>query len=309
VRERVSIVIPTRDRGPLLLEAVASAVALEPAEVIVVDAHSTDGSVEAVEERFPGVRVLRGDFPNAAASRNAGTATAAAPYVGFLDSDDRALPGKIGGLVPVLDGDPHVVLAHGRMRVMDADGRESPGRTAEAELAFAAAEAFGTAYERLARTCSMFTSATLIRRSALDRVGGYDETLDVYEDWDLYLRLSLVGRLVYTPELAAVYRVWSGNVRWDRTAAGIIEVAERHCAALPELGRAAEREARLGFSRRLAESNHILVRPRAARAAVLDALRVDPRATLRDRLLVGTFLRSLLPAPLLRRRRPQLPSA
>ena len=43
----------------------------------------------------------------------------------------------------------------------------------------------------------MYSSATLMRRDALETIGGFDDSLDIYEDWDLYLRLSLVGELRY----------------------------------------------------------------------------------------------------------------
>src|SRR5262245_60574454 len=92
----VSVIVPTRQRGPLLVESVRSALAAPapPAEVIVVDAGSTDGSIETVAELLPNVRVLRGDFRNAAASRNAGAAAASGDYLAFLDSDDLMLDGK-----------------------------------------------------------------------------------------------------------------------------------------------------------------------------------------------------------------------
>ena len=70
-----------------------------------------------------------------------------------------------------------------------------PDQTAAQRAAFAEGAQIGTSYAALAFFCAMFTSATLIRKAAFESVGGYDESLDAYEDWDLYLRLSLKWRL------------------------------------------------------------------------------------------------------------------
>ena len=104
----VSVIIPTLDRGGLLVEAVRSVLAASqpPAEVIVVDAGSTDGSVEAAAELGGSVRTIRGTFRNAAVSRNVGAAEAVGEYLGFLDSDDLLLPGKTTCLVDALAADP-----------------------------------------------------------------------------------------------------------------------------------------------------------------------------------------------------------
>lgn len=297
----VSVVIPTRNRGALLRAAVESALASPADEIIVADGGSDDGSIEplAALER---VRVVRGDYRNAAQTRNAGAAAARGDYLGFLDSDDLMLPEKVTCLGRALDRDEGIGLVHGRIAVIDADGAESPA-TAEHEEALRLAERAGLSYEALAAVCVMFTSATLMRRRAFEQIGGYDESLDVYEDWDLYLRLSVGWRLTYEDCRVAQYRIWAGNVRWDRTARGVVDVARKHLAApAPGLSPAA----RYGFYRRLAGSHHILLERRATQRAALQAARIRPLGALADAGVRGPALRSLLPRALVRRRRPPL---
>jgi hypothetical protein len=149
----------------------------------------------------------------------------------------------------------------------------------------------------------MFTSATAIRRTSFDQVGGYDETLDAYEDWDLYLRLSLIGRLAYTNDLAALYRVWPGNGEWSRTALWTIRVTEKHLSALPPLGEDEQGRARYGLYRRLAESHNVLGEEGSVRRATLAAARIAPARAISDGGLWRPLLRSLVPQRLLRRQR------
>ena len=302
----VSVIIPTRDRGQLVVDAVRSALAAPnpPAEVLVVDTGSTDGSVEEVERLGQGIRVLRGDFRNPAKARNTGAAEAKGEYLGFLDSDDLLAAGKTSCLADVLASQPRAALVHGTTDVIGADGRPLPDKTAAQAKGFAFAQRIGTSYGALAGFCAMFTSATLIRKEAFDSVGGYDEALDAYEDWDLYLRLSLDWRLVYADCPAAVYRIWSGNVGWRRTAEWTIRVAEKHLAALPPLPPGEWERARYGFFRRLALSHHVLVNRRAAVRAAFAAARIAPVQALHDSDVRRPLLHSFLPPRVLFRRRP-----
>jgi len=302
----VSVIIPTRDRGRLLVDAVRSALAVPqpPAEVIVVDAGSTDGSIEALSALGEGVRVVRGAFPNPAASRNAGAEQAAGEYLGFLDSDDLMLGGKTSCLVDALAADPQIALVHGTTEVIGEDGVPLPQESAAQTAAFAEARRVGTSYPALAGFCAMFTSATLIRKRAFDDVGGYDESLDAYEDWDLYLRLSLGWRLSYAACPAAKYRIWSGNMGWRRTAEWTIRVAEKHLGTLPAIPHGEQERARYGFLRRLASSHYVLVEPGAARRSALAALRLSPGRAVRDSDVRRPLLRSFVPTRIMRGRRP-----
>src|SRR5258707_249691 len=94
----VSVVVPCRDAGRYVGEALASAAAqtAPPREVLVVDDGSTDDSLARVAEvegalaaRGIALRVLRVAVGNAAAARNAALEVASGDLVAFLDADDR----------------------------------------------------------------------------------------------------------------------------------------------------------------------------------------------------------------------------
>jgi ubiquinone/menaquinone biosynthesis C-methylase UbiE len=301
----VAIVIPTLNRGPLLGRAITSALACRPTpdEVVVVDCGSTDDTAEIARSFGDEIVFVRRQLRNAACARNVGLAATSAPYVGFLDSDDEALPGKTGGLAIELDSSRSVSLVHGVTEVVDADDRQVLAETASHAKGRAMARSLGTDYPALASFCSMYTSATLARRDALEAIGGFDESLDIYEDWDLYLRLALVGELSYLDVPAARYRVWPGNVPWDRTAAGVIQVARKHLAGLDAVPARERRAAAFGFQCRIAGSSYTLLELDEARRAAIAALRIDPGRAVAAPEVRRALTRWVIPRRILRDRR------
>src|SRR5919197_6284187 len=101
----VSVVIPTHDRGRVVVEAIESALAQRHRhlEVIVVDDGSTDDTAERVARlRDRRVRLLRRPHAGVSAARNAGIAVATGDLVAFLDSDDLWKPDKVEAEIAVL---------------------------------------------------------------------------------------------------------------------------------------------------------------------------------------------------------------
>jgi glycosyltransferase involved in cell wall biosynthesis len=303
---KASVIIPTRNRGSMVERAVASALSARGVgEVIVVDDASTDDTMTRLMRFGGSVRLLGGGFGSAGAARNAGAGEARFPLLAFLDSDDEMLPDRIPFLARRFE-DPRIGLVHGRMEVIDSDGRVQERATAQHEFLLRRGEELGTTYDALAGFCALYTSATLIRASAFKSVGGYAENLDAYEDWDLYLRLSREWRIVYDKCVVAKYRVWPGNVSWEATAAGLIRVAESHLASIDNLEVSLRRSARYGLLKRTAAACHALVQRPETRRAALRALLLRPWAGLADREVRGVLLRTFLPRRTLRRRRPLL---
>jgi glycosyltransferase involved in cell wall biosynthesis len=303
----VAIVIPTLNRAALLRGAIASALRCEPVpdELVVVDCGSSDETRAVVRSFGNDVELIERRLPNAATARNVGLSATRSPYVGFLDSDDEALPAKTGGLAEALDASPGVALVHGRMTVVGEDGEELSDRTGVGEADREKAREIGTSYAGLAAFCAMYTSATLMRRESLELHGGYDPAFDTYEDWDLYMRLSLTNLLIYADLPAAKYRVWPGNVAWDRTARGVIEVARKHLASLDQVPLAERRRAQVGLLGRLAAAHHTLLERKEAFLAGAEAVRTDPLEALGSEDVRRALSRSVVPRRLLARRRPQ----
>jgi len=226
----LSAVIPVWNRRLLVCEAIDSALAQRPGEVevIVVDDASTDGTAEEVERRYgSGVRLLR--MPRRrgpAAARNAGVAAATGTLLGFLDSDDLWLPGKLDAELSVMDAFP------GADAVITDDlgfveGEPAPASRFDRNGLFAATEGKPRWVDetRWLWTNSWNGAATCgitIRRSAAARIAPvlFAEDLEAFEDWEFELRLYDRCRVVVLPEVWSWVRRFDDGTRGERAMPG-----------------------------------------------------------------------------------------
>ncbi|HEX8930665.1 MAG TPA: glycosyltransferase family 2 protein, partial [Actinomycetota bacterium] len=115
---RITVVIMTRNRRDELLETLARMTALpERVPVIVADNASTDGTGEAVTERFGQVRLLRCARNLGAVARNLAVREVTTPYVAFCDDDTRWRPGSLGRAADLLDTHPQLASVTARILV------------------------------------------------------------------------------------------------------------------------------------------------------------------------------------------------
>ena len=213
----VSLVIATYNHARFLGEALDSAVAqtLEGVEVVVVDDGSTDDT-EAVLARYGGrLRVIRQPNRGLAAARNTGLAAARGAYVSFLDADDVLLPTKLAEQAAILDRAPTVGWTYCDVLIETiATGAEV---RASERFGYGARMLEGWLFPELIHGNFIPAIAPLVRRTVLDAAGGFDERLTALEDWDLWLRLSLIAEARYTPAVLVRYRVHPGGMSEDRS--------------------------------------------------------------------------------------------
>ncbi len=200
----VTIVICTYNRAQLVREAIRSALAQSwPSEVIVVDDGSTDETARVLDS-IAGIRVIRkknGGKPSALA---AALRHAHGEAVLVLDDDDLIMPGALNVLGTALFERDERVAVWGDALLINESGDailgERTGLRYPPEIMRAA----------ILAQIPATTGATLMRTSALEKVGGYDPRLIRGEDMDLFLRLSAVGEMVSVPFPTFLLRVHDG---------------------------------------------------------------------------------------------------
>jgi glycosyltransferase involved in cell wall biosynthesis len=182
----VSVVIPTRDRAAWLAEAVESVLVQHGpgCEVIVVDDGSEDGTGEMVKRRWGrDVRYLVQPPSGVSAARNRGAREACGTWLAFLDSDDLWQPGKLAAQRAFHDAHPSVPVSQTEEIWIRRGVRVNPCRHHQ--------QPEGDIFEASLERCLVSPSAVMLRRDLFLAVGGFDPTLAVCEDYDLWLRLAL----------------------------------------------------------------------------------------------------------------------
>lgn len=180
--DRVSVIVPAYNAAAYLAEALESALQQRGAEleVVVVDDGSTDDTWNVANRFRPRVRILQQTNRGIAAARNAALKTCDAPFIAFLDADDIWPSGRLETLLTALQSSPAAGIAAGLVRCF-ASPELDPHERARIHVPPGDSPGSGMA------------GASLVRRTVMDRIGAFDETLRVGEMVDWYLRLRDAG--------------------------------------------------------------------------------------------------------------------
>ena len=198
-----SIVTCTWNSAATLADTLASAQrqTCQDIEHIFVDGGSTDGTLEMIAA-YPGrKRVLRDVGGGISRAMNQGIAAATGEYLAHLHSDDYYASDDVLALVSERFASEHADWVFGTVQVLK-DGRLSPPypMLPFSYRSFAAGRAW------------VAHPAVFIRRSALERVGMFDEKLTYAMDIDLWLRLGQVTRPATLDRPLAVFRDHAGSL-------------------------------------------------------------------------------------------------
>lgn len=235
----VSVVIPTYNRAAQVERAIDSVLAqtFSDLEAIVVDDGSTDGTAAALAARYGDdsrVRIVASKHGGVAVARNVGLDRATGSIIAFLDSDDRWQPWKLALQLECLAALPDAGMIWTDMRAVDPNGEEIPGsclgdvlsfpcglhdlfgdRRAIAELPSHDADSgapdgnlyTGDIYAQMVLGNLVLPSSAVLRRSCLERVGRFDETLEVSgEDFDFFLRTARIGPVAFLDVPSVLYQ-------------------------------------------------------------------------------------------------------
>lgn len=235
----VSVVMPAFNNADTVGRALASIAAqtLPPAEVIVVDDGSTDGTAEAVRAMAAAMngvrlRLFRQTNQGAGAARNRAVVAARGTWLAFLDADDQWLPAKIERSMAVLEAGGLIMCSHNLFNV-GPDGETL--NDSRARWLRDPADPYRTLFLR----GFISSSTVVVRKDAVLAVGGFDAGLRSAQDYELWLAvLARAGGRFETfadPLLRYTLAPEGITSRIDRKVACSLAILRRHMGILRRL--------------------------------------------------------------------------
>jgi glycosyltransferase involved in cell wall biosynthesis len=206
---KTSVVIPAYNAERVIKASVESALrqTFDDLEVIVIDDGSSDKTIQQLQDiKDRRLRVMEREHQGLAATLNAGAAAAEGSYIGFLDADDLWLENKVARHVAHLEAHPEVDVTFSWSRVVDEYDRPVAIHSSRCRGAMS--------YRQLLADFAIRTmSAVVMRRSALERSGGFSLTLARCIDLDFFLRVALQrpNNIWAIPETLTLYRRHPGQ--------------------------------------------------------------------------------------------------
>jgi glycosyltransferase involved in cell wall biosynthesis len=202
----ISVVICVYNGERFLGEAIDSVFAqdYQPIELIVVDDGSDDRSAQ-IARSYADVRVLSQENRGVGAARNAGIDASSGAFLAFLDADDVMLPSKLSDQAGHLFAHPEVGYVLCRQKLFPDSGSDLPAWARRDPI-------FGDP-GGVQPTCG------LVRRTALQRAGGFDPSVRMGDGMEWLSRLREAGiRIDILPRVLLLRRVHEDNLTHDQAA-------------------------------------------------------------------------------------------
>lgn len=211
----LSVVMPVHD-GAEWIGTTLDAVAAEPIagiELIVIDSSPNDTTVGVVEryaDRLPLQLLRRPDVKPWQTKTNLGVELSSAEHVCILHQDDLWLTGRVATVRRWIASTPQAALHLAPSRLIDRHGRTIGKWTCPLPAEQALDPGFLLA--RLLVQNFVSVPAPVFRRSSWIKCGGMDELLWYTPDWDIWVKLSTVGEVVYHGEMTTAFRVHGSSL-------------------------------------------------------------------------------------------------
>ena len=212
----ISVLFPVRNAERYLETALQSLFqqSFSNFEILVIDDASTDRTPEILERlrrQDSRLHILKNPTPQGISrSCNRAAQQARGPYLARMDADDIALPDRFAKQFAWMESHPDCVAVGGQTIRIDPDGWpidhwRMPTQHEEIDRWLLSGRGGGIIHP-----------TAMIRAEAFWKVGGYDETLDASQDYDLWLKLGEIGRLANLPDIVLYYRLHLTSVTCSR---------------------------------------------------------------------------------------------
>ena len=192
---KISVVIPTLNRINTLQRALDSVInqTYKAAEIIVVDNGSSDGTLKFLREQYPTITILTENKIGVSSARNKGIKKSINQWIALLDSDDAWHPRKLEIQTSMLDrASKEYNLIHtdevwfrNNKHINQMKKHKKQG---------------GYIFERCLSLCCISPSSVLFKKNILDKVGLFDESLPVCEDYDMWLKICSSEEVLFAQD-------------------------------------------------------------------------------------------------------------
>ena len=144
-------------------------------------------------------------------------------YINWLGDDDLLTEGSLDHALSVLSGNPGIALVYGGCEYIDGEGKSLWLNKSGP-------------YAKYLMRCGpqlIPQPGSLMRRDAFEKIGGLDHQYKWAFDLDLFIRLSRVGKLQFTPRTLAKFRWHDGSLSVSGRNGSVAEASKIRAAALP----------------------------------------------------------------------------
>ncbi len=215
----VSVIVRTKDRPYLLKQALLSLIHQTYRDFEVILINNGKASIQPVVDfcsPYLNLRVLNVE-PGIGRSKalNEGLAASSGKWISYLDDDDLVYPTHLENLVSGFIGAPETKLVY-----TDANKSLCWVDSLQENIVAVARERFAQQdfdYEAILIDNWIPIMSYMHPAEDAQRLGGYDESLDVFEDWDFLLRLTKNGKVRRVPRITCEYRMRFGDAPDDST--------------------------------------------------------------------------------------------
>jgi len=209
----ISVITPTYNRASYLPETIESVLSqnYRNLEHIIIDDGSSDTTRNLVNAYLDKGKIRYFYQKNSGQSiaRNKGLKEAKGEFVCFLDSDDRWLPNKLRKQLNAFLVNPDVDIVYGDYIFIDEQGNEISHNNMSRYS--------GNITKPLLKDNFVSMNTTMTRTTKLKAISGFNENIEVADDYDLWLRLSVESRFLYIPELLAEYRIMNKQLSSNKS--------------------------------------------------------------------------------------------
>jgi glycosyltransferase involved in cell wall biosynthesis len=228
---KVSVIIPAYNVEKYICETLDSVLGqtYSDYDVIVVDDGSTDQTASILKQyitKYPKkIRLIQKENAGPAKARNVGIRASNGEYIAFIDADDLWLPEKLENQVGYFEKQTEQVgMVYTNAKKFDQQGIWTlPKRYRKEKVE-------GWIYKDLLKDNMIPNQSVMVRRSCFDEVGFFEESLDIIEDHDMWIRIAKKYEIAFLEETLSLYREHSQgrSKATEKTMNRKIGVMEKH---------------------------------------------------------------------------------